>query len=219
MMSGVSTSPSADPEVVGEEGHEVRRGECVSSIAERHGHFWQTLWDAPENRALREAREDPNVLLPGDRVFVPPLREATHACATGQVHRFKRRCVPEKVRIRFTGEDGPRAQVGYTFDEGSGGRRGVTDADGFLEEWVSTKTRVATVVFDDDGKEVRLHVGDLDPCNTPRGAAARLVSLGLASPGGSLSAALEYFQVAHGLELTGRLDDGTIAALTAAFGR
>ncbi|MBV1857071.1 MAG: hypothetical protein KUG77_01575 [Nannocystaceae bacterium] len=208
------------PEPVGDGAHRVRRGECISSIADKHGFFWQTLWDAPENRTLREVRGDPNVLLPGDRVFIPPLREKEQAhCRTGSIHRFKRRGVPERLRLRFAhAQEGPKANMGYIFDDGGSQRRGETDDEGFLEEWISTRLRVVTITFD-DGAVARLQVGDLDPPQTARGAGARLMSLGYASPGASLAVVLENFQLIHGLEPTARLDDATVAALVEAFGR
>jgi len=207
-------------EPVGEGSHVVRRGECVSSIADKHGFFWQTLWDAPENRTLREARGDPNVLLPGDRVFVPELREKEQAhCRTGSVHRFKRRGVPERLRMRFAhADEGPKANMGYVFDDGRSERRGETDGDGYLEEWISTRLRIVTITFD-DGAVATLQVGDLDPPQTVRGAGARLMSLGYASPGASLAVVLETFQLANQIEPTSQLDEATIAALVEAFGR
>ncbi|MGH1341309.1 MAG: LysM peptidoglycan-binding domain-containing protein [Nannocystales bacterium] len=212
---------STDPlEPVGEGSHVVRRGECISSIAEKHGFFWQTLWDAPENRTLRETRGDPNVLLPGDRVSVPEIRQKEQPnCHTGLLHRFKRRGIPERLRMRFVhADEGPKANMGYLFDEGGNGRRGETDGDGYLEEWISTRLRVVTITFD-DGAVAVLQVGDLDPPQTVRGAGARLMSLGFASPGANLAVVLETFQLANGIEPTSQLDEPTIAALVEAFGR
>lgn len=219
-MSPSNQTDRTRPEPVGEGKHLVRRGECVSSIADKHGFFWETLWDAPENRALREVRGDPNVLLPGDRVFVPELREKEQRrCGTGSVHRFKRRGVPERLRIRFAhADEGPKANMGYIFDDGRSQRRGETDDDGYLEEWISTRLRIVTITFDDDSVS-RLQVGDLDPPQTVRGAGARLMSLGYASPGASLAVVLENFQLAKELDPTAELDEATVAALVTAFGR
>ena len=191
----------------------------MSSIADAHGFFWPTLWDAPENRELRDTRGDPNVLLPGDRVFVPELRPKTEDCETGLRHRFRRRGVPEKLRLRFTdADDGPRADALYTLTEGQDVRDGTTDADGYLEEWISTRTRIITIEFE-DGKTFRINVGDLDPPETPRGAAARLSSLGYARGGACLSTVLETFQLANDLEATGQLDEPTVDKLVEVFGR
>ncbi|MEO6800582.1 MAG: peptidoglycan-binding domain-containing protein [Rhodanobacter sp.] len=80
--------------------HVVGAGECISSIAQEHGHVWNTLWDHPANAALKSARGDPNVLLEGDQLTVPPLRVREESCAVDQRHRFVRKGVPAKFRLR-----------------------------------------------------------------------------------------------------------------------
>src|SRR5258708_33469109 len=50
----------------------VVQGDCISSIAAQNGFGrWQTVWDRPENAALKKTRKNPNALSPGDQVFVP----------------------------------------------------------------------------------------------------------------------------------------------------
>jgi hypothetical protein len=52
--------------------HKVRPGESLSMIAARYGFFsWKTLYDHPKNVELRKQREQPDLVLPGDQVFVP----------------------------------------------------------------------------------------------------------------------------------------------------
>ena len=51
--------------------HEVKQGECLSSIARRFGfRDWKKIYQHPMNADLRQKRPNPNVLHPGDRIFI-----------------------------------------------------------------------------------------------------------------------------------------------------
>jgi hypothetical protein len=81
--------------------HTVKQGECISSIADKYGLFWDTLWNHPENAELKRQRKDPNVLLAGDEVFIPEKEEKNESCETEQTHRFRLKGVPAKLRLRL----------------------------------------------------------------------------------------------------------------------
>jgi len=76
----------------------VKQGDCIESIAVRHGLLWQTIWDDPNNAELKRRREDPHVLLPGDPLYIPGRRVKSVDGATDQRHRFRRRGVPWRFR-------------------------------------------------------------------------------------------------------------------------
>jgi hypothetical protein len=91
--------------------HRVRQGECISSIAEKYGLFQETIWNDPANAALKNEREDPNILRSGDLVIIPEMREKDDSCATSQKHRFRKKGVPIKLRLRIMKEpDEERAE-------------------------------------------------------------------------------------------------------------
>jgi hypothetical protein len=95
--------------------HIVREGECIDSIAKRHGFFADTLWKHDDNRPLRDLRKDPNILLPGDVVIIPELRRKDCAGSTEARHRFRRKGVPARLRMKFYRPVAPKPE------EGSGG--------------------------------------------------------------------------------------------------
>lgn len=87
-----SSSSAAAPSQTGPVGtgeHEVRHGECINSIAQQSGHHWETIWNDGGNSDLKSKRKNPDVLFPGDKVFVPPLDETPESGATEKRHRFR----------------------------------------------------------------------------------------------------------------------------------
>ena len=81
--------------------HQVKQGDCISSIAEENGFFWETVWNHPENKELKELREDPNILFPGDIVFVPDIRPKEVSEPTNQVHKYQVKNAPAKLTLRI----------------------------------------------------------------------------------------------------------------------
>ena len=81
--------------------HKVSQGECIDSIALAYGFFPSTLWIHESNSELRSLRKDPNILLPGDEVFIPDLQPGEESGATDQRHSFLRKGVPAKLKLRF----------------------------------------------------------------------------------------------------------------------
>lgn len=50
----------------------VRRGDSLSAIARQyHIANWQTIYNDPQNAAFRRLRPNPNIIQPGDQVYVP----------------------------------------------------------------------------------------------------------------------------------------------------
>jgi hypothetical protein len=224
-MTFLETTP------LGEGEHLVVAGETVDLIAEASGHFWQTIWDDPANAALKEARAERNVLLPGDRLTIPPLRPKVAACATGAVHRFRRRGVPSKISFVVRTPGGRVfANVPYQLTLGERVYEGKTDDGGAVERFVSASTTSAmlAVWLGIEGlPEVltwNLQLGTLRPVDHADGIRQRLRRLGYdcGSGEGALDeatrAAVGMFQRAEGLEVTGEPDDATLAKLREAAG-
>src|SRR5439155_24351321 len=94
--------------------HVVSEGDCILSLAESNGLFWETLWDAPQNEDLKSKRKDPNSLLEGDSVFIPDLRKKEVSVQTGASYRFRRKGVPGKLALRVAfGNGEPRANARF----------------------------------------------------------------------------------------------------------
>ena len=200
--------------------HTISQGESILSVAEVYGFFAGTLWDHPSNAELRERRKFMNVLAPGDVVNIPDKVEKTVAGATGARHVFRRRGVPALLRLRLLAEDQPRAHLPYRLVVGGHEQRGVTDADGVFEQFVSPRAREGVLLLGEAGDEVvQLKLGELDPVTEISGIQARLNNLGFAcgAPSGQLDeptrAALRDLQRRFDLPLSGEADDATCARL------
>ena len=69
--------------------HVVRQGDCLSSIARAYGFAdYRTIWDHAQNARLKQERQNPDVLLPGDRVFIPDKGDRKPHIAHGMVKTF-----------------------------------------------------------------------------------------------------------------------------------
>lgn len=79
----------------------IAQGDCIDSVAMRHGFFPDTLWNHGANAGLKELRKDPNVLFPGDKLFIPDIQIREVDKANEQRHRFRRKGVPAKLHLRF----------------------------------------------------------------------------------------------------------------------
>ncbi|WP_437533499.1 peptidoglycan-binding domain-containing protein [Sorangium sp. So ce726] len=202
--------------------HIVKQGECMSSIAFENGFFWNTLWSHPENAALKESRDSPFVLRPGDVVHVPALTLREVSAATGAKHTFRRKGVPAKLRLRLLVMDKPLANLPYVLTYGDRKIEGTTSAQGLVEAFVPPDMPRArlTVGEGDDVHVYNIAPRTLNPSRDVDGIQARLANLGYYSgpSHGELDAAtiaaLKRFQSDHDLEATGKPDEATASALS-----
>lgn len=203
-----------ETKTAGSGNYAVRQGECLSSIAFEHGFFWQTLWDLPDNAAVKKARGSPNVLLPGDRIAIPPLQQKEIDGATEARHRFKKRGVPAVLRLCFLEDGEARADERYAININGKWREGSLDSEGRLKETIPPDLRSVLIRIGQD-PEFELPLGTVDPVSEISGVQGRLNNLGFsAGPidnlfGPKTEAAIRRFQLAHGLKATGESDDQT----------
>lgn len=203
--------------------HDVQPGDCISSIAMTYGFFPETIWEHAENRALREKRADPNILWhKEDTVFIPDKRLKTDEKSSGHRHRFRRKGVPEILRIRFLDEDDdPRANIPYRMEIDGRLRHGAINEDGFLIEPIEPNTRLGRLFLGepDQEEEYQFRLGHLPPITTIEGVQARLTHLGYyhgektGVVDDDTRSALEDFQGNYDLKVTGEADSATCAIL------
>lgn len=208
--------------------HTVVRGDCMASIAFDSGFLPESLWQLPENAALKSERKSMNILHPDDVVIIPPPRANPLEAATGMHYTLRRKGVPEKLRIRFVDFFGrPRAGIPYllTIATADGtpvrDRKGSTDNDGMIQEPIPPNAVSGRIFLDegDEQEEIEYDLGYVNPLDELSGIQARLNNLhyNSGSENGELDeptrAALALFQQHHNLPVTGEPDDATKAKL------
>lgn len=198
---------------------QISQGGSIPSVAKDNGFFWETLWDHPDNAALKEKRKNPNVLFEGDEVFVPEkeLKEVTKP--TEAKHKFKRKGDPLKFRLQLMMMGKPRKNEDYVLVVDGKQIQGKTDGDGKLEATIPGNATGGTIKLRGGQEEYPVRIGHLDPIDTVSGVKQRLNNLGFTcgSEGDSLdegtTAALQRFQTKFKLTPSGEADDATKAKL------
>jgi hypothetical protein len=204
----------------------VQQGDHVSSIAIANGFAdYLIIWDHPNNADLKKKRQNPNVLLPGDPLFIPDPEDRVEPCPTDQQHKFVAK--RSRLRLRLVLEDiyeKPIANTPCDLLLRSGARHVTTDGAGKIDEIIPADTRDAMLVINGpatpfQGDQIPIRVGHLDPIDEVTGQAARLANLGYyfeplqPVDEDEFKSAVEEFQCDHGLKVDGKCGPATQAKL------
>lgn len=191
----------------------VVSGDCLSSIAARFGLTWPILWDAPENAGLRQKRKDPNILYPGDQVFVPETKPKGDPAATGQRHNYEVDIEPTFVKLRFLFMGLPRKGIRWALMLSDREMdSGVLDADGFMESRIDARAETGRLrLFPENAppEDYVVKLGHLDPVEVLTGIQQRLANLGIdpgpldGIDGPKTKAAVKRFQTLQKLSVDG----------------
>jgi hypothetical protein len=204
--------------------HVVKQGEYLALIAEKAGfRDALTVWNAPENAELRKRRQNPNVLYPGDVIFVPEKQQKTLSRSTDQHHVFVAKIDRLKLRVVLLDFDHrPLAGVPAILEVDGNKFELVSDSAGAYEQAVPRSAQHGRFRVEEFGIDFPLHIGELDPVENDSGWRARLINLGyyrgLLTDSGSVAEkffgwALEEFQCDSDLKVTGIPDATTLARL------
>jgi N-acetylmuramoyl-L-alanine amidase len=217
--------------------HTVVQGEYLSGIAKKYGFSsYKVIWDHAQNAELKKQRQNPNVIFPGDRLFIPEKSSKEVSANTAQRHRFVLKA--EKLKLRLVLEDLyekpiDNAQCELRVENEIFSLK--TDGKGKIEKDIKPGARNATLTIKDPQTpahevQIPIKIGDMDPVDKESGQKARLNNLGyFAEPLQSKKedekgnkalflSAVEEFQCDHGLVVDGKCGPATQAKLKQVHG-
>lgn len=209
--------------------HVVQQGECLSSIAHKYGFSnYEKIYNHPDNAEFKQARPDPNLIFPGDRLTIPDKVIKAFTCATGQAHRFVVKLPKRKLQLKLLDTAGePIADIPYTLTVGRQTFEGSTSSDGKIEHDIPAKEQKATLTM--NGTTRVLRIGHLNPIKDTEdagisGVQSRLKNLGYpvgavdGKMGPNTRAAIQAFQSDNEMTVDGEISDALIAKLQEKYG-
>lgn len=166
--------------------HVVSQGECLSSIAWSYGFpDWRVIYNHPKNADFKRLRPNPNLIFPGDVIYIPLPEFKEEACPTGQRHRFTVEHEGTYLNVRLIdSDDKPIVGGKFAFTIDSQRFEGKTDGDGYAKQRIHPGSRLARLEFWPDPKnaeakhEWQVLIGHLDPLPNLAAVQARLQNLG-----------------------------------------
>jgi len=217
--------PTTGSEPVGFGEYKILAGDCITSVADAHGHFWQTLWDHPENAEIKAARQDPNVIRTGDKLHVPEIEPKDESGLTEKKHRFRKLGVPAMFRVQLLRGGKPRSALKFTLMIEAVWHQGETDAKGEIEVPLSPGAQTATLLLHtgDGDERLEFNLGHTEPVDTIVGVQQRLRNLGLlkeitGAVDDGMAGAVSLFQRRMGIEPDGLINDDFRTQLRDAHG-
>jgi N-acetylmuramoyl-L-alanine amidase len=202
--------------------HIAQQGDHVTSIAAGYGFSdHRTIWDHAANAGLKAKRLNPNVLLPGDRLFIPDIQPPDYPRPTDVLHRFILTASILQLRVRLqrayatpiASNPCPMRVDWDSYNDTA------TDKTGLVAHQIPKTAAQGRLVIKNfvqgirgekpSDRIVKLRIGWLDPIDSISGQQARLMNLGYyrggldATDPDEMRSAVEEFQCDHGLNVDG----------------
>jgi len=209
--------------------HKVEAGEYLELIAKQEGFSeYKVIYNDPHNANFKSTRPNPDILYPGDLVYIPDLDSGSVDAATNKKHKFvvKNPKVTLDLYLQLKGEPLKHNHYTLKFKDLDGKDQtltGMTGTDGHLLQKEKIPVGVAEVkltVASLPSYTRTLKLGFLHPITVASGVQMRLNNLGFACgpANGALtpaySSALKAFQQKHlPANVTGKADKDTLDAL------
>lgn len=164
--------------------HTVKQAEHLSKIAASYGiRDPLTIWDHPENAELKALRKTPNILFPGDRLYIPDRDFKSVNKPTDKRHLFT--LLGKKLQLKIRVQDVNRLPVTSTpcMLEVDGATFSLTtDDDGMIQHEIPRTAQNGRLIVRAPDVPIDmvlpLSIGGLDPLDEESGQRQRLNNLG-----------------------------------------
>jgi len=161
----------------------VRPGDYLSKIASAHGIAdWRALYNHPSNAEFRRLRPNPNLIYPGDELFIPDRTDKSAPAPTGGPSRFRAHRSSNRLQVTLRDFEGhPLANQPATLEVAGATRPVTTDGSGQLDEPIPPDATRAQVTI--NGVVITFAIGELNPMDDAdddgvSGVQGRLCNLG-----------------------------------------
>lgn len=165
--------------------YKVEQGDYLSKIARKYGFTdYKTIWNDPHNGQLKQKRESPNVLFPGDVLVIPDKADKQLGKQTTQTHVFAIPSATVLLQIVLKDLDfKPLPNIDYILNFNAKTVAASADASGMLQATVDiSKSHAGTLTLRNPKQAINVEagvlIGNLNPAAMPSGQVARLNNLG-----------------------------------------
>src|SRR3989442_5603411 len=114
--------------------YKVRQGDYLSKIAAEHGVAdWRIIYNHANNASFRQLRPNPDLIAPGDELFIPDRGTKSLPAQTGSPARFKAHRSQTTLRVKLLDHQGnPLAGKPCKLEYYGSSRSVTTDSGGVL---------------------------------------------------------------------------------------
>jgi hypothetical protein len=157
----------------------VRPGDYLTAIAHARGAKSDEIWQHPANARLRGLRKSPELLAPGDVIYLPIVAPKWLPVAIGEKNTFVAHVPRVDVHVVLKNSNGqPLAGKSVTTSPPLGPSPLTTDGSGALTMSVPCDVKLVRATLTDPNLTFDIRIGYLDPHDVTTGAVSRLRQLG-----------------------------------------
>lgn len=139
----------------------IREGEFLVQLATRYGFDPNAVWQHPKNAPLVAKRTDPNILAPGDVLFIPQSGPGEPEVVMGQVNRYRVTIPTTQLRWKLQGQSQRLANAHFLVMGAYRPIEGTTTGEGLVDVHVPVTARRLTLVFPDHDRR-----NNILPCHS-----------------------------------------------------